>query len=153
MRLDSARADRITAIVLLAVGIVMLWAGWSMDRLEIRRIHPSSIPGLLPMILGGAISLCAVFLYLGAKDPGTPPTEGSWRTMLFAGLWSCAFALLMVGTLPFFVAAAVYIAGFVILFDAEAPPVRRVVSGCIYGIIAASVVSLLFRYAFLVRLP
>jgi len=153
MRLDSARADRITAIVLVALGLTMLWAGYTMDRLEIRRIHPSSIPGLLPMILGGGMAICAVFLYLGARDPDDPPPDASWRTMLLAGAWSAAFALLLVGTLPFYVATAIYVAGFVMIFDTDMAPLKRAVAACIFGILAAGIIGALFRYAFLVRLP
>tara|TARA_R110002124_G_scaffold42005_6_gene129607 strand:- start:2187 stop:2651 length:465 start_codon:yes stop_codon:yes gene_type:complete len=153
MRLDSARADRITAIVLIALGLTMLWAGYTMDRLEIRRIHPSSIPGLLPMILGAGMSICAVFLYIGAKDSEDATHAASWRTMILAALWSSAYALLMVGTLPFYVATAVYVAGFVIIFDTDMAPMKRVVAGVVFGILASGIIGALFRYAFLVRLP
>ena len=40
----------------------MLAGGYAMDRLEFRQIHPASIPGLLPMILGAALMVCAVLL-------------------------------------------------------------------------------------------
>ncbi len=124
-----------------------------MDRLEIRRIHPSSIPGLLPMILGAGMSICAVFLYLGAQDAEDATPVASWRTMILAALWSSAYALLMVGTLPFYVATAVYVAGFVIIFDTDMAPMKRVVAGAVFGILAAGIIGALFRYAFLVRLP
>ena len=39
-----AQADRIAAVVFLALGLAMLAGGWTMDRLEARRIHPASIP-------------------------------------------------------------------------------------------------------------
>jgi len=153
MRLDSARADRITAIVLIALGLTMLWAGYTMDRLEVRRIHPSSIPGLLPMILGGGICICAVLLFLGARDPNDEAPAASWRTMVLTGLWSAIFALFMVGNIPFYAATAIYVAGFVILFDTDMPPPKRIVAGVVFGVLTAAFVGTLFRYAFLVRLP
>lgn len=153
MRLDTARADRVTAIVFFALGLTMLWAGYTMDRLEIRRIHPSSIPGLLPMFLGGGMALCSVFLFLGARDGDGPNPTVSWRTMGLTAGWSVIFALIMVGNLPFYLATAIYVAGFVMIFDTETPPLKRVVAGCVFGIISAAVIGALFRYAFLVRLP
>src|SRR6056297_2853194 len=58
MPFDSARADRITAFVFFVLGAAMTWGGYVMDRLEIRQIHPASIPGLVPMFLGVALMLC-----------------------------------------------------------------------------------------------
>ncbi|MBD3625750.1 MAG: hypothetical protein HUJ24_10345, partial [Rhodobacteraceae bacterium] len=46
MRFDSPAADRVTAAVLFALGAGMSYGGYVMDRLEIRQIHPASIPGL-----------------------------------------------------------------------------------------------------------
>jgi len=63
---NAARNDRITAVVLFALGLAMLAGGVFMDRLEVRRIHPASIPGLVPMLLGVTLALCAVILYRGA---------------------------------------------------------------------------------------
>lgn len=153
MSFDSARADRLTALVLVAIGLVMVWAGWSMDRLEMRRIHPASIPGLLPMILGGAMVLCAGLLLASARDPDAPTPPGSWRNLAWAGGWSAAFALLMVGNINFYVATAIYVAGFLVIFDTERPVWRRAILGAAFGIAAAAAIGALFRYAFLVRLP
>ena len=83
MQLDSARADRVAAMVLFAIGMASLYGGWAMDRLEVRRIHPASIPGLVPMILGLLLAVCAGLLWLSARRE-RPAAEGgggmeSWR--------------------------------------------------------------------------
>ena len=44
--------DLTVTVILLAIGIAQFVGGLTMDRLEMRRIHPARIPGLLPMILG-----------------------------------------------------------------------------------------------------
>ena len=67
MRLDSARADQVTALVFFVLGVAMAIGGYTMDRLEVRQIHPASIPGLVPMILGGLLALCAIGRSLGAR--------------------------------------------------------------------------------------
>jgi putative tricarboxylic transport membrane protein len=153
MRLDSAKADRITAVVLLATGIALLWAGWSMDRLEVRRIHPASIPGLLPMLLGGTLVVVAALLGLTARDPETPAPTGSARDLGLAAALCGLYALAMVGTLPFAPATALFVGAFVALFDRDRPPLRRLILGAAFGVAVAAAISLLFRYAFLVRLP
>jgi putative tricarboxylic transport membrane protein len=93
-----------------------------MDRLEIRQIHPASIPGLVPMMLAAA--LC------------------------------CAYALVLVGRLPFFIATALFVAAFVAAFRPSGRPwLRHGVMAAGFGIATAVTVSALFRYGFLVRLP
>jgi MFS family permease len=159
MRFDSPAADRIVAVLLFALGAAMLAGGYTMDRLEIRQVHPASIPGLVPIILGAALMLCAVLLYLGA--PSLPreaaeeePEAASARNLLVAGGLCCAYAVLLVGRLPFAVATALFVAGFVAVFRPRGnrnPAGYALAAG--YGVAAAAAISALFRYGFLVRLP
>ena len=101
MRFDSAEADRLTSVVLFALGAAMLIGGYSMDRLEIRQIHPASIPGLVPMVLGASLMLCAALLFTGAKrrtsgaTPEAAAGDGSvsWSNLLATGVLSTVFAL------------------------------------------------------------
>lgn len=155
MRFDSARADRITAVVFLTLGAAMTWGGFVMDRLEIRRIHPASIPGLVPMILGVALMICAVFLYRSAKDPEGPAEEGSWSDFAITAGWSVFYAIGLVGNMPFAVATAIYILGFTGWFIWREGGHRpaTAISVLFFSIIMAVGVSVLFRYGFLVRLP
>ncbi|NKB53154.1 MAG: hypothetical protein GKR97_13185 [Rhizobiaceae bacterium] len=158
MRFDSAAADRVMAIALLALGSAMTWGGFVMDRLEIRQIHPASIPGLVPMILGVAMMVCAVLLALNADDVERKEAEeGSWRSFAFTALWSCFFSVILVSRIPFVAATAIYVAGFAGWFLLPAKPVAKRLKTALFiitfGIIIAVAVSTLFRYGFLVRLP
>lgn len=161
MRFDSPTADRITAAVFFALGASMAWGGFVMDRLEIRQIHPASIPGLVPMILGAALMLCAVLLALGAdRTPrdGADVADGSWRDFAFAGLWSCVFALVLVSRIPFAVATALYIAGFSGWYLLPAATdtrgrLKALAFVLVFSVVTAVAISALFRYGFLVRLP
>ena len=158
----ARRADRMTALVLLALGLVLLWAGFTMDRLEIRRIHPASIPGLVPMLLGGALTVCAALLYASAAPRGEAGEEtgdgtgeggGDLRDLALATALSLIYALVLVGRLPFFAATAIFVAGFLIVFDRGRRMAVRVPLAIGFGLAVAAAVSALFRYAFLVRLP
>jgi len=169
MRFDSPAADRLTALVFLAIGAAMLWGGWTMDRLEIRQIHPSSIPGLVPMFLGAALMLAAVLLFLSAsravREPVAPESDGqteankaSVLNFALAAVWSTFYALALVGRMPFGVATGIYIAGFSVWFgwprDGDtAKRVRWVVLSLVFAGVMATAISVLFRYGFLVRLP
>jgi ABC-type Fe3+-siderophore transport system permease subunit len=160
MRFESARADRVAAVVLFALGIAMLYGGYTMDRLEIRQIHPASIPGLVPMLLGGVLAACAAMLFAGAReDAGEPAAEGvSWSNAGIALGLSLVYALGLVGRVPFFWATAVFIAAFAAVFgwrDAEgrAGWVRLALFSIAFGVAMSGAISALFRYGFLVRLP
>ena len=75
MSLNSPVADRVTAAVLFLLGAGLSWGGFTMDRLEVRLIHPGSIPGLVPMILGVALMGCAILLFAGARDKAREVAE------------------------------------------------------------------------------
>ncbi len=162
------RADLYTAPFLFLLGALFVYGGWTMDRLEIRQIHPASIPGLVPMLLGAALAIAAIVLFIQARgsvaEPGsratTPETEapGSNRDLLTAAVLCCVYALGLVGNIPFVVATAVFIAAFVIAFEADPEKNRmHLLKVCAIatalGIIVATGLAVLFRYAFLVRLP
>lgn len=160
MRLSSAFADRVTAFVLFILGAGFLYGGFVMDRLEIRRIHPASIPGLLPMILGMAMMVCAVALYLSARrdDPGEDPGDVSWANLGIVIAWCAVYALAAVGNMPFAPATAIFVAGFTIWFLRDADTGRWPSPKTIGAIVVFSAfigwgVAALFRYGFLVRLP
>lgn len=160
MRLDSARADQVTALVFFVLGISMAIGGYNMDRLEVRHIHPASIPGLLPMILGVLLAGSAIALYLGAKNrEDAPPADGdSLRNLGFAVVYTVAYALGLVGRMPFELATGIFITVFVLHFTYDRlaegrHPAIWLGSAVLYAAICSAAVSSLFRYAFLVRLP
>lgn len=165
MQPESPTADRITAVVLFLLGGAMCWGGFVMDRLEIRQIHPASIPGLVPIFLGLILMICAVFLALGTRGKTSPESgdsstreTGNWSDFSFAAVWSCLFAVLFVGRMPFVVASALYIAVFTgwYLWRPSAEGGHRLklmLLVLLYAVLVAVGVSVLFRYGFLVRLP
>jgi putative tricarboxylic transport membrane protein len=160
MRLDSARADQVSALVFFVLGVAMAVGGYTMDRLEIRQIHPASIPGLVPMILGGLLAVCAIGLYLGARtsDDGPATDDVSLHNLGFAALYTVVYALGLVGRMPFELATGIFITVFVLHFTRERlaegrHPAVWIGGALVYAVICSATVSALFRYAFLVRLP
>ncbi|MEM1287396.1 MAG: tripartite tricarboxylate transporter TctB family protein [Pseudomonadota bacterium] len=172
MTLDNAKADQWTALVLFALGLAMLVGGYTMDRLEIRQIHPASIPGLVPMILGGAMMLCSSLLYFSARaknaaaagsadqqgSSSSGTAEGSLKNLGFAAFYSVAYALLLVGTLPFWLATAIFIAVFYFHFSwrSDANTRAKSISAALaisFGLVGAFAIATLFQEGFLVRLP
>lgn len=141
----------------------MLVGGYTMDRLPVRQIHPLSIPGLVPMLLGGALAFCALILFYQSRpvrdsEPDTIMATGSAsRLALTVGL-TLTYAIFLVGWLPFFWATALFVFAFTLVFSwAEAQDPRAqiltVVKSVVFGGVAAIAIVLLFEKAFLVRLP
>ena len=165
MNSQGNMADRVTAAVLFLLGLAMAWGGFDMDRLEIRRIHPASIPGLVPMILGTCLMICAAFLALAKvseSDDDEPEQEtmdrSNWADLAFAAAWSCVFAIFLVGSMPFVTASAFYIGVFAVWFlwppkRETAGRLKMIVLVIIYAALVAAGISALFQYGFLVRLP
>jgi putative tricarboxylic transport membrane protein len=162
MRFDSPAADRIAAVAFFALGASMTYGGYVMDRLEIRQIHPASIPGLLPMILGVVLMVCAVLLALQAgkgDEAAAPSPDVSWKDLFVALALCCVYAVAMVGHMPFGIATALFIMAFSGWFlwppaGADMSIRMKIGAGVVlFGIAISAAISLLFRYAFLVRLP
>lgn len=158
-----AQADRFMAVAFFALGIATLVGGWTMDRLEIRRIHPASLPGLVPIILGVLLALCAVLLWWQSREQhernDAPFLQGgSWSRLGMTALLCVIYALVLVGWLPFFWATTVFVAAFTGIFswpvDAAVPKKLLTLALVLgFGVLAASLTSLLFEKLFLVRLP
>lgn len=181
MTLDTAKADKWTSLVLFALGLAMLIGGFTMDRLEIRQIHPASIPGLVPMILGAAMMLCSFLLFRTAHlqsahlqsvqqaqpetgdDELAPAASTSLANLGFATLYSVVYAIFLVGSIQFALATAIYIAVFYLHFTwrqgagnrqaSQSKRLLHLVFGIGFAALAAYAIASLFQYGFLVRLP
>lgn len=144
------------------LGIAMLVGGYTMDRLEIRQIHPASIPGLVPMGLGIAMIICSVLLIVSARaDPQAVKDEqpGSARNLMITVVLCIAYAGGLLGKIPFPVATTLFIFLFSTIFSwpekqVELPArVKHVFLIALFAVFFAGGISLLFQYGFLVRLP
>lgn len=163
MTLNMPVADKISSIIFGLLGTSMLIGGFQMDRLESRQIHPASIPGLVPMMLGVALIVCSVLLYYEAQHARSTlddndSTSGSWNDLIICALMSCIYAIGLVGWLPFYLATGIYITSFILYFSRQKlslpkTRVKTIITALIIGPAAAIAISTLFRFGFLVRLP
>lgn len=164
--MQMALADRLMAIVFLALGLALLVGGYTMERLEIRQIHPASIPGLVPMILGVLLSICAALLLMTSfrsadadgVDTDLVLSGGSWTRLGLTVVVCTVYALGLVGWLPYFWATFLFTLTFSLIFSFPVTGDIRaqVISGAGSLALAVAVAlgtMLLFRDLFLVRLP
>lgn len=159
--MQMSLADRLSAIVFAALGLAMAIGGYTMERLEIRRIHPGSIPGLVPMILGVLMVICAVLLWRIAtrNDPEARIlTGGSWiRLALTAGI-CLVYAVVLIGWLPFLWSTVLFVFAFAAIFSwpeeaAGRQQIKALGGAAMLAVATAWGTSLLFSEIFLVRLP
>lgn len=159
-------ADFLSGIVwlLLAIGIIVM--SWRMDRLAHLQVSIYSAPGLLTGVLGIAIAIMGAVLILravraGALQQAELPRfslRAQWR--LFTGAALCLiFAGGVVGSgVPFWLAAALFIAIFVFVFQFEdrrhnGTLPRGALFAAVYGLICGFAIQYVFQELFLVRLP
>jgi Tripartite tricarboxylate transporter TctB family len=162
----SARSDLVSGGVWAALGIAIMAGAWTMDRLEKQGVPPFAAPGLVPGILGVLITLSALAIVLrslrrGALSGGGAGDSDStfdWRRAALAIVLCLGFAAGLVGRVPFWIAAPVYLFLHITLLQW---PERRASGQVVRGIAVAAAVAIgagvgiamLFQYAFLVRLP
>ncbi len=144
------------------LGIAMLVGGYTMDRLEIRQIHPASIPGLVPMGLGAAMIICSLLLILSAgagNDQKSTAEQGSFKNLFISIILCIGYAIGLLGKMPFVLATGIFIFVFSLYFSWTADSGKNhstpklVILTALFAAVFSGAISLLFQYGFLVRLP
>jgi hypothetical protein len=164
----SPRSDFVAALIWIAFGIADAVASWRMDRLEKQDVNPYTVPGLLPGLLGIALTFFGVLLLLrawrqGALDPNVPRAaamSAAERRRLLIVLGLClTFGIGLVGHgLPFWLAAAVFVSVTISILQypqrrADHQVVRGIATAIAVGLGAGLAITLVFQEFFLVRLP
>lgn len=162
-----AKADLLIALVLVALGLAVFYLSYTMPRLEARRIHPSTIPGLVPMVLGATLVVLSGMLAWRSSRILAPD---GWHALaralgsmvalrvLAAMALVLAFTVLLIGWLPFWAASMVFIFVFVLAFEVflaekPLPLVRSALWALFTAVVFGGGIYLVFTKIFLVRLP
>jgi hypothetical protein len=162
----SAFADLLTGIVLLALATAIVAGSWVMDRLPHLGATLYQLPGLVPGLLGAAIGFMAILLIVRGLRGGAlaqahmPKFEITehWRLVVIVVL-GLFYALVLVGHgLPFWLASAIFITIFVILFQlpdrrASETLARGTAFAVFFGLTAGLIIHYGFQDIFLVRVP
>lgn len=161
------RADLLAGLFFIIVGLAVFYGAWTMDRLEMRRIHPLTVPGLVPGMLSLALVICGSILAFRSLRT---PAAGGWQQLggaVFSGAAGRAVAVMvlaliytlgLVGTLPFWAATGLFVFAFIMLFECWLAEPRRpwltsLPWALALAVCTAAVVTWVFERAFLVRLP
>jgi hypothetical protein len=142
--------DRLQGIAWIALGAAIVYASWTMDRLERHGAALYTAPGLVPGLLGLVILVLGVMLALRAS-PADPSVRDGWAASALVLALCLGYAAGLVGRAPFWLATFLFITAFIALF--EYPDRRRMALAPLYGAATSAAVTWLFQSVFLVRLP
>ena len=162
------RVDLLTAAVFFAAGVAIIYASWLMPRFKEQLGEIYTAPGLVPALYGTVIA--ALALWLAARSIGRgafKPASGGPRErregysnarLVLATALCLAFAVGMVGRLPFWLATAIFVFFFILLFEWRAGQLWRERARPLLTALATAaatgiLVVLVFERAFYVRLP
>jgi hypothetical protein len=151
----SARVDLAWSAAWIALGAAIVIGSWTMDRLERYGATFYSAPGLVPGVLGLVILLLGIVLGARALREGAVHAGASrpWNWGNTPGVLALclAYAVGLVGRLPFWLATFLFVTVFIAIF--EQPGLRRRLMAPVYGAATSLAVTYLFEAVFLVRLP
>ena len=165
---STPRGDFVASLFWIVLGVAITIGSWNMDRLKNQDVNPYTVPGLLPFFLGIAITFFGLLMLwrswrLGALGAGAqfmPTMSRSDLHRLWLVLGLClGFGVALVGHgLPFWVAAAIFVAATIVILQwqqrKQANQVGRgVIVAVVIGVCAGILITLVFQEFFLVRLP
>lgn len=151
----SARVDLASAAAWIAVGAAIVAGAWNMDRLERYGATFYSAPGLVPGLLGMVILGLGMLLGLRALRAGAlqsgPATRWGWGNTPAVLALCLVYAVGLIGRVPYWLATFIFVTAFIMAF--EYPARRRMAWAPVYGAATSLIVTYLFEFVFLVRLP
>lgn len=140
-------------MVWIALGGAIVYASWTMDRLERHGAAFYTAPGLVPGLLGLVLLVLGAVLALRRLRTGTPRGFSSigWGSTPLVLALCFGYAVGLVGRTPFWLATFLFVSVFIAIF--ESPSRRRMALAPLYGAATSGIVTYLFEEVFLVRLP
>src|SRR6266404_6065925 len=159
----NLRSDFLSALGWIGLGIAILIGAVTMDRLEKQDISPYTIPGLLPGLLGIAMTILGMLLAARSWRPhllasaNRAPVHRTERKRLLLVLGLClAFGVGLVGHgLPFWLAAAIFVTTAILSLQyqslksaGERLNLRRLVTVAAIGLGAGVAITIVFQEIF-----
>jgi hypothetical protein len=152
------RSDLVQGAAWALGGGAIVYASWTMDRLERHGAALYSAPGLVPGLLGLVLLVLGILLGVRALREGArrggmigPALREGWGGTALVLALCLGYAIGLVGRVPFWLATFLFVTAFIAVF--EYPAWRRMAFAPLYGACASLLVTYLFETVFLVRLP
>jgi putative tricarboxylic transport membrane protein len=165
-----ARADFLTGIALICVSLYVLIESWRMPRLEHLKVHPLSVPGIVPAFIAAVLLLFGAILVIRSIRRGGHRLEVSYegfrrilsipgnQRLLLTAILSISYAGFLIGTLPYWLVTGLFIFVFIILFEWErgmnlARQRKCIISAALIAVLLSAAITIVFERLFLVALP
>jgi putative tricarboxylic transport membrane protein len=165
-----AKADFLTGIGLISLSLYVIFESWRMPRLEHLKVHPLSVPGVVPAFIGMVLLLFGTVLVLRSIRRGGHRlriTHEGFRRMLghpgnqrllLTAVLCIGYAGFLIGTLPYWLATGLFIFVFIILFEWErgmnvGRQKKCLISAALIAILSSVAITVVFERLFLVALP
>jgi putative tricarboxylic transport membrane protein len=162
------RTDLWTAAVFLLLGVAIAVICWRMPTFKEQKGEIYTAPGLVPGLYALVICTLSVWLavrslrrgaFLGEVSGGEAAPEGTSNVRLaLAAALGLVFCVGLIGRMPFWVAAAVFVAAFITLFEwrrgeTASRRLTKIGTALLQGALTGIAVVLVFERVFYVRLP
>ncbi|MDP6389797.1 MAG: tripartite tricarboxylate transporter TctB family protein [Alphaproteobacteria bacterium] len=164
------KADFVTGLIFVALGLGALAESLRMPRFETLSVNPYTVPGIVPGMLGAVIAVLGLLLALRSARAGgwrlggevarlvALRRSGAARRFLLAFVLTVGYAAGLIGTVPFWLATGVFVFVFIAAFEWPAAEDRgrrrRVLAlAAVEAALVTIAVTLVFQEVFLVRLP
>jgi putative tricarboxylic transport membrane protein len=163
----TPRVDLWTGAAFLLLGIAIESLAWQMPTFKEQKGELYTAPGLVPGIYGVVIAAISIWLIVRSvrrsnlEGPGVsasvPDGSSNLRLALAAAL-GLIFCVGLLGRMPFWAAAAIFVTAFIALFEWRTgdPWSRRTIrlgTAALQGVLTGVAVMLVFEKLFYVRLP
>lgn len=157
---DSARSDLLGGAGWAGFGLLIVAESLRMDRFTSMGAVLYTMPGFVPGMIGCVIVFLGAMLMLRGWRRSKAGQHGEAggpvlnQRIALTLVFTLLYAAGLIGRLPFWLATALFVAAFTWVF---APPeytrIKQAGSAALAGVLTSAVVTLVFQYVFLVRLP
>ena len=164
------RADFLTGIGLISLSLYVIIESWRMPRLEHLKVHPLSVPGIVPAFIGMVLLIFGTVLVIRSIRRGGHRLGFSYegfrrmlsnpgnQRLLLTAILCIGYAGFLIGTLPYWLATGLFTFLFIILFEWErgmnaARRKKCLISAALIAILSSAAITLVFERLFLVALP
>ena len=164
------RADFLTGIGLISLSLYVIIESWQMPRLEHLKVHPLSVPGIVPAFIGMVLLIFGTVLVIRSIRRGGHRLGFSYegfrrmlsnpgnQRLLLTAILCIGYAGFLIGTLPYWLATGLFVFLFIILFEWErgmnvARRKKCLISAALIAILSSAAITLVFERLFLVALP